>query len=235
MNNENLKTLVIAGIDYSITSPAIVISKINDERWTHTKTKAFYFDSRKNAPSNPQCEIQLDRQIYPLWLSAEQRYEQLALWAVSILIAEQVDIVYLEGYALSRSSASGLVFNIAENGGVLKQNMYLCNIKFVEVSPTALKTWVVEGKRGDHKGHADKELMEKCFVIDTNITNLREILGLTEKASSPIGDIIDAYFLCKFGYIDKTVGIVLPEKKKKKMKLKPLPPIKPFKPGKKYD
>jgi Holliday junction resolvasome RuvABC endonuclease subunit len=205
--------MIVAGIDYSITSPSIVISEVNG-KWNHHKTKAFYFEHRKTYPLYPDCDIELCCLPYPVWTSLEERYNKLSEWAIAIIKRNMVDIVYLEGYALSRSSTSGLIFNIAECCGVLKHKMYMSNINFVSVTPTALKMWVTG------KGQAKKEQMEEAFIADTGIDNLRQILSISDKVEKPIFDIIDAYFLCKYGYVDQTEGIFMVDTKPKKKPVK---------------
>lgn len=223
MSKENL---ILAGIDYSMTSPAIVVyNGPKDEPFSHKNCKAFYFDDRKNAPLRPTCEMTLKPGWYPLWMVPEDRYQQLASWALSILLTENVHEIYLEDYAFGGSkSKPGLVFNMAENGGVLKNNLFLMGIDIKKVSPTALKLWVA-----DH-GQAKKQDFERVFKEETGIDDIRKILWLTDKAQTPISDIIDAFYLCKWGVYDKTCGVVVPEplskrkKPKKKMELTGLGP-----------
>ena len=98
----------------------------------------------------------------------------------------------------------------------------LFKIKFTEVEPTTLKKWATGS------GAAKKEQMEEAFIDDTKIEDFRKILGLSPKSASPITDIIDAYFLCKYAYVDQTVGIIIMDTKAKKKTIKGLKPIKPI-------
>jgi hypothetical protein len=41
--------------------------------------------------------------------------------------------------------------------------------------------------------------MEEAFIAETGI-NIRDRLSLSEKSSNPSSDIIDAYFITKFGW-----------------------------------
>ena len=212
-----------------MTSPAIVVYEApKDEPFSHKNCTAYYFDDRKNAPVKPVCEMTLRPGMYPLWMVPEQRYQELASWAMSILLARGVTEVYLEDYTYNMSkSKPGLVFNMAENVGVLKNNMWFMDIKYIPVSPTELKLWVA------HHGQAKKEDFENRFINETGIEDMRKILWLTEKASTPISDIIDAFYLAKWGVFDKTCGVDVPEpiskrkkggvnKKARKAGLKPL-------------
>jgi len=194
------------------------------DNWNHRQTIAYYFDDRKNAPMNPKCEIRLKQAIYPFWKTPEDRFDQLGLWAISILAANRVNKAYIEDYAFSRGGGTGRVFDLAENGGVLKNYMYHFNIPFMLVSPSDLKKWVTDN------GTAKKELMEAAFVSDTGITDLRKVLDITEKATAPISDIIDAYYLAHYAFVDMTTGIDGKKPKVKKhgwnTKLKKLKPMK---------
>lgn len=227
---KNEKKIKIAGIDYSITSPAIVVYDGPEKPFNHRYCKAFYFDNRKNAPIRPVCELDLKPNYYPLWNTPEQRYQELASWACSILLAEGIEEVYLEDYIFNMSKSNpGLIFNMAENTGVLKNNLWFMGIKHMPVSPTELKLWVA------NHGQAKKDELEKRFINETGLEDFRKILWLTEKASAPISDIIDAYYLCKWAVFDKTCGVDVPEprskrkkgatKKAKKVGLNPLKPL----------
>jgi len=49
------------------------------------------------------------------------------------------------------------------------------------------------------KGNAKKQDMEVAFINETNY-HIKDVLGLTEKQFNPSSDIIDSYFICKYGY-----------------------------------
>ena len=96
-----------------------------------------------------------------------------------------------------------------------------------------LKKWVTGvgrvSKADKANGMTNKTYMENRFINETGIMNFRDILNITEKAESPISDIIDAYYLCKYGY-NEIRGLIKVEpespKKKPKKKWKPKPLIK---------
>ena len=209
--------ILLAGVDYSITSPAITVYEgLKDRPFSHRYCTSYYFDDRKSAPIRPIAPIGLKPSMYPLWMIPEERYDALASWAVSILATRGVEQFYLEDYVYNQSkSKPGLVFNMAENVGILKNYMWLLGIKYIPVSPTELKLWVAGN------GQAKKEDFEKRFVNETEIENFRFILGLTEKAGSPISDIIDSFYLAKWGFFDKTCGVEVPEPKSGKRKKGP--------------
>jgi Holliday junction resolvasome RuvABC endonuclease subunit len=103
----------------------------------------------------------------------------------------------VEGYAMG---AKGQVFQIAENTGLLKHKLWLTGIPFVTPAPTAVK------KHATGKGNAKKEDMERAFVEETG-WDIRHELGQSAKSWNPSSDIIDAYFMARFGHTQtKTQG-----------------------------
>ena len=88
--------------------------------------------------------------------------------------------------------SSGRVFNIAENTGILKYRFWNLGIKYAIVPPTVIK------KFATGKGNANKERMQEVFESEHSI-RLKEELKQTEKQWNPSSDIIDAYYICKYG------------------------------------
>jgi hypothetical protein len=123
--------MLIAGIDYSLTSPSICV--FNSEEAFCFKRCAFYFlsDVKKNQKlfmNNIKGEAFHD------WNSDFSRYENISDWAMDYLIGcEQVAI---EGYAFG---AKGKVFHIAENTGVLKYRLHQTGIPVEVIPPSAVK------------------------------------------------------------------------------------------------
>jgi Holliday junction resolvasome RuvABC endonuclease subunit len=103
-----------------------------------------------------------------------------------------IDLVVIEGYAMG---AKGLVFNIAENTGCLKQMLWVDGIKFITPAPTTVK------KFATGKGNSNKEKMEEAFVAETGV-DVRVPINQT-KGSNPSSDIIDSYYMAKFGFFQK--------------------------------
>ena len=103
----------------------------------------------------------------------------------------QVDKVLLEGYSYG---STGKVFHIAENTAILKYNLWDEQIPFSIIPPTVIK------KFATGKGNANKEKMYEEFVKENPGVDLRS--DLTPRSSnviSPVNDIVDAYFIAKFG------------------------------------
>jgi len=116
-----------------------------------------------------------------------QRYETIADWA-----EEKVTGCFhvgLEGYAYN---ATGKVFNIAENTGVLKYKLYSRSIPIEVISPSEVKKFATK------KGNASKTLMYEKFLEETNVP-LQTFFNMDEKdVKSPLSDIVDAYYICKY-------------------------------------
>jgi hypothetical protein len=178
--------MIIAGIDYSIRTPAVcVFAAKENEAFTFSRCR-FYFltDTKKYADfflKNIQGERSQD------WNSDEERYKSIADWTVDKLIG--CDQISLEGYSMG---SKGKVFNIAENTGVLKYKIHNMGIPLEVVAPTSIK------KFATGRGNADKTMMHKSFVGETGY-NLKELIT-PDKGSvdNPVSDIVDAYFICKY-------------------------------------
>ena len=84
------------------------------------------------------------------------------------------------------------MFHIAENGGVCKFLLWKNNIPYETIPPTVIK------KFATGKGNADKEKMQQAFLSETNF-NIKEILSMTDKQWNPSSDLIDSYYICKYG------------------------------------
>ena len=99
--------------------------------------------------------------------------------------------VALEGYAYS---ASGKVFHIAENTGILKYKLYQLSVPVTVIQPTEVK------KYATGKGNADKNAMYDSWLLETGI-NLKGLLTPKRQESvSPVSDIVDSYYICKKMY-----------------------------------
>lgn len=176
---------IICGIDYSFTSPSICI---------HDESKELKFDNLKFFNMNDKKKMQglygnIDILTFPEYNTPEQRYRNICSWASGILVKEQVEKVCIEGYSFG--SSSGLVFNIAENGSLIKQFMDLNGIPFNTPSPSQVK------KNFTGKGNAKKPDMiskfEEIYGVD-----LHSLLNLTKnpdpnKPAKPIDDLVDSY------------------------------------------
>jgi len=171
--------MIVAGIDYSMSCPAVCI--YDTSRPLTFKNCAFYFLIDKKKYEADFKNIHGFKT--PLFEANEERFDNISEWAVQILIANKVSKACLEGYAMG---ASGQVFNIAENTGLLKHKMWKNGIQVITPAPTAVK------KSFTGKGNAKKPDMYAALVESHDPLNLEELLGST-CANSPIADIVDSY------------------------------------------
>ena len=185
----------IAGIDYSLTSPAICVYK--DENGGHFDFDRCVFHYLSNNEKQQQLAARtglknLRVDSYPEWQSEEERHEKLATWAYNIV--QGCEEVFLEGYAFATSVQAG-VRSMAENTGLLKHKMWKNKLKFQTYPPTVIK------KFATGKGNSNKEKMYEAFVDELlTPTDLKE--RLTPKAKkiiNPISDLVDSYFIAKCG------------------------------------
>tara|TARA_Y100000296_G_scaffold77941_1_gene100044 strand:- start:1592 stop:2176 length:585 start_codon:yes stop_codon:yes gene_type:complete len=185
----------IAGIDYSLTSPAICVYK--DENGGHfdfDRCVVYYLSNNEKQQqlATGSGLANLRAEPYPEWQSEEERHEKLATWAYNIV--QGCEEVFLEGYAFATSAQAG-VRSIAENTGLLKHKMWKNKIIFKTYPPTVIK------KFATGKGNANKEVMYDAFKSELlTPTDLKERLTpKAKKITNPISDIVDSYFIAKAG------------------------------------
>ena len=117
-----------------------------------------------------------------------ERFAKLSTWAITIKNKLTEPKIFIEGY--SYGSKGQAVFQIAENGGILKYRLKEYDYKILV--PSVIK------KFATGKGNADKQKMYEQFTKDTN-TNLMKTFDIPT-LNNPITDIIDAYYIAKAGY-----------------------------------
>ena len=183
----------IAGIDYSLTSPAICVYKEEDGGYFDFDGCVFHYlsnNERQQQLATRSGLSNLKAEIYPEWKSEEERHEKLAAWAYRIV--QGCEEVYLEGYAYGVTSNRAPIY---ENTAILKHKMWKNKLLFTMYPPTVIK------KFATGKGNANKEVMYEAFVDELlTPTDLKE--RLTPKATkvkNPVSDLVDAYFIAKCG------------------------------------
>ena len=179
--------MVFAGIDYSLTSPAICVHE--GDEWSYDNCQ-FYYMVKRDKLLHP--EKQFNASLYPEFEDDMDRFEKLSNWSLNILSKHKVEKVLIEGYAFG---AVGRVFQIAENAGLLK---YMVNrvhgIPYDVPPPTVIK------KFATGKGNAKKENMYDAFFSETGV-DIREKIGIISvKQWNPVSDIVDAYYIAKYGF-----------------------------------
>ena len=185
----------LAGIDYSLTSPAICVWKQNVDRLFDFHSCDLYYLETAQRFKRPEAGIlNLHPEPYPEWETEEERHDLLSDWAMSCI---QGCEVYIEGYAFATSGKSH-VRSVAENSGLLKYKMYKAKQPFTSVPPTVIK------KYATGKGNANKEVMYEAFNAELlTPPDLKSILKpKSKKLTSPVTDLVDAYFIAKWGWED---------------------------------
>lgn len=169
--------MIIAGIDYSMSSPAIAV---------YDTTKPFIFENIKFFNLNKTKKYQgingpIRIDDFLPYTSAEERFKNIATWAIRILLDEGVTEAVLEGYSMG---SKGNVFDIAENTSVLKQYMFERGIKFYTPAPTSVK------KNFCGSGNAKKPVMCASFAERFG-KRISDIIGCPLDGS-PENDLVDA-------------------------------------------
>jgi hypothetical protein len=183
--------MIIAGIDYSMTSPAVCVFD-GDEDFNFQKCRVFYYTTKPKYAVR-QIDSWLGYQLSSFLATPPTepiaRYEYLSDWALPPLLS--ADYICIEDYAYG---AKGQVFNIGENTGILKYRMWQQNKKYSTVAPTQVK------KFATGKGNANKEAMHDAFATETGINLMGVYKAKGEKIINPVSDIVDAYYICKYGH-----------------------------------
>ena len=190
----------IAGIDYSLTSPAICVWKSTDDDgyFNFDDCDLYYLEKPRRRGSTPPGILNLHADPYPEWETEEERHELLSKWAMEIVNGSQAWLttaVFIEGYAFATSGKSH-VRSVAENTGLLKHKMYKVKQPFTSIPPTVIK------KYATGKGNANKDLMYEAFTDELlTPTDLKDRLTpKAKKLTNPVTDIVDAYFISKWGW-----------------------------------
>jgi len=185
-----MSKIIIAGIDYSMTSPAICVHDGSDS-FTFSNCSLYYLSRQVKLVGT--FEKNLFGSDYPNYKGDMDRYMKLSKWSMGILKKHKVTHVFLEGYSFG---SKGQVFNIAENTAILKIGLHLEGLESESVAPTTVK------KFATGKGNCDKEKMFASFQAnEPGAIDLQQILTPNKKSiGNPVSDIVDAYFICKYGF-----------------------------------
>ena len=186
------KPKTIVGIDYSLTSPAICVNNIDDN-----KIKFYYLTTKKKWLGKQSDNI--IGYEHKECTDHIERFKNISDFILDILytnpLFDQPDYqIFIEGYSYG-SKGQGL-FQIAENCGILKYRLQDKGYIYNTVVPSGVK----KGATGE--GNADKDMMYESFLKETKI-NLKKILD-TEKTGNPLSDIVDSYYIQKVGYENKS-------------------------------
>ena len=185
------------GIDYSLSSPGVCVNTSEGEFkyedctfYFLTNTKKYDTTFRENIAFGKSA-VEFIGSPHQLYTSEPERYNQISDWVIDIINSyvfwQEQPIIQIEDYSYG---STGRVFHIAENLGLLKYKLKMeCGWDYTLLPPSVIKKFATD------KGNANKELMLEAFEKDTGV-NL-ELLFDT-KSKSPITDVADAYFVCKY-------------------------------------
>jgi len=174
----------IIGIDLSLTSPAVCYFCGDEFNFEQCE---FYFLTAQKKIAYPKAPIY--GELFSDYSSDMERYYKISQWIFDIYNRYQPEHVFIEDYSFA---STGRVFNIAENCGILKFNLWKNGITYSTIPPTVVK------KTATGKGNSNKYAMELAFKEQTGF-NIRTHLQLSESVSNPVSDIIDSYYVTKAG------------------------------------
>ena len=190
------------GIDYSLSSPGICVNT-SEEEFRYEDCKFYYLTNTKKYEGTFKEKMAFGTSAVEYigtphrpYNSEPERYNNIANWAIDIIklygdaktgINRIKPTIQIEDYSFG---STGRVFHIAENLGLLKYKLKIeCGWDYTLLAPSVIKKFATD------KGNANKEIMLSAFQEDTGV-NLGELFD--SSAKSPITDVADAYFICKY-------------------------------------
>ena len=180
------KQTTIVGIDYSLNSPAICIA---DDSFDFSKCSFHFLTSKKKHIGKFGKNIfGYEHKEYN---NPIIRFSNISMWALDIIHKYKKDTaqVFVEGYSFG--SKGQAVFQIAENGGILKyrlQKRFTCKT----IVPSVVK------KLATGKGNADKQKMYEAFTKTQGVDLMKAFDQQT--LNNPVTDVIDSYYIMRAGY-----------------------------------
>ena len=171
-----------------MTCPAISIINL-DDTFSFENVSLYYLSKKKpvTGPSNICGSVAEDFE------SNEPRYDKISQWAIDCIFQKTGGeaTIYIEDYSFG---SKGKTFHIAENTGLLKHKLWQSHLPINPVPPTVIKQF------GFGKGNAKKEQMYEAFFKETQVPLMKMYQPKAKKVGSPVGDLVDSYFICKYGY-----------------------------------
>ena len=176
----------IAGIDYSLRSPAICIFAGDySSDFDFHKCTFYYLTDVKRLSTTYGNNI--FGESFEVFDDPSSRYDSISDWALDKI--SPVDQIALEGYSFG--SKGNRLFQIAENTGVLKYKIYQKRIPLEVLPPSQVKKFATK------KGNANKEKMYEAFVEETGVELCKIITPNKKDIGNPVSDIVDSYYICK--------------------------------------
>lgn len=181
-----MKKRIVAGLDYSMSGPAMTIHTGNT--WSFKNCKLYTLTSVKKYHST-YLNGQILCKDMRKFVYNEERFDFISNFFIDKLCAVNCKDLAIEDYAFG---AKGAAFTIGENTGVMKHKAFHKNIDLYTYAPTAVK------KFATGKGNAKKDQMHDAFFQETSI-DLTKVFDYTKTSiGSPIADLVDSYYVCKY-------------------------------------
>lgn len=177
--------MVIAGIDYSMTSPSICVYNGDLGKFNFNQCRFYFLTDRKKFSTSFLHNIKGEE--FAFYSGDYMRFDTISDWAMKYL--RGVDRVCIEGYAFG---AKGKVFHIAENTGILKYKIFQAQIPLEVASPSTVK------KLATGKGNATKDDMHSSFYRETGTDLIFALTPGKTECTSPVSDIVDSFYVCKY-------------------------------------
>lgn len=192
--------MIYAGIDYSMNSPSITV-------WDSSKPLLFencvvynYGNYPRNKLlSGTHSNIVITAQ--PTYSCNEERFANITRWAKAVILSCKVSRVSIEDYAYG---GSGVVFEIGELTGLLKNMLFNAKVSFHVVGIQAVKiecTGKGNAKKGDmYKSFTEKEGVFIEGLLGYDVMDDKRVIKKLESAPwelKPVDDIIDSYYVLK--------------------------------------
>jgi Holliday junction resolvasome RuvABC endonuclease subunit len=180
------------GIDMSVNSPGIAVLQDN------ILTAWFYPHRKREIGFNRVSDVKHTdvKQLRVVAFPGSPLTDEPDFWTKAKRIATDLRgiiqgltgpvEIQMEGYAFDAISSSAT--KIHELGGVVKYQLAMQGIQWIEIAPTSLK------KKFTGNGKADKVLMLETF-IQMGFPDLMEYFSLSStggKIPNPVQDIVDA-------------------------------------------
>jgi Holliday junction resolvasome RuvABC endonuclease subunit len=190
------------GIDYSMTSPAMVAYETTDDilRWYYMSTEKSKLKSDSNLFSAhiPVTKTTQEDIASGSFEGSYERFNLISDWFMKTIDVLKPKYVFLEGFSLG---SQGKLFSIAENTAIMKNKLYDGGYYVSVFPPTVIK------KFATGKGNASKQRMKEQFLRSHSIANKKmliekRVIDLHKVAhyrASPFTDLIDAYYVLKHG------------------------------------
>ena len=105
--------MITIGIDYSLTTPAICVHKGSKIEW---KNCTIYYLTSVKKYEGDYLKGKINGRLHLPYTSQTERHDQISNWALRV-IPNTNNNIFIEGYSYG---SKGLVFNLAENMGILK-------------------------------------------------------------------------------------------------------------------